>query len=402
MIEPATDGASPRAFLRLGGHSLARHQLGLALALGAERVICLTDVAHAELLALQHCAEAAGVLFHRVNGLHALLALVSAADEIIALGDGLLAWPEMALELLGQLGVLVQPVEMGVVAGFERLDINHASASALRVPGRLFERMAEMPADVDVFATLQRMALQAGIPQRGLSAQVLETGRWHILRSEAEAQTIEPRWMALHAVGAGLHGPSAWLGLLALRGFGPALLHAGSNGTVVALAAGVLLALALVAGWYAHIALALGLCAMASVGFDCAALFGRYERRALLLARPALPPALVYGALLDGALLLVLSFQQQLVGSSGIGPLFAPLMLLGLVRLVPDVLLVHQASSMRRERWVSWLKDRALLSLVLGGAAMAGGLRFGVAAVAIGLLGAGLVAAGRRDRLTST
>jgi hypothetical protein len=55
LIEPAEVARPPegaasapaRGLLRLGGHALARHQLGLALALGAERVICLIGPAAA-------------------------------------------------------------------------------------------------------------------------------------------------------------------------------------------------------------------------------------------------------------------------------------------------------------------------------------------------------------------
>jgi hypothetical protein len=394
MIEPATGGTSPRGFLKVGGHSLARHQLGLALALGAERVICIADGPDPELLILQHVAEEAGASFHRVGGLHGLLALVTSADEVLALGDGVLAWPDLALAELTSYCVLVQPVETGVASGFERLDLNYASASAMRVPGRLFERMGDMPADLDVFATLQRMALQAGIPQKVLSAETLQSGRWSLVQSESDAHGIEPRWIGLHAASAGKSGPSAALAGLGVRAFGPALLHAGSNGTVVAIAAGVLAALALVAGWFGHVGVALGLCAVASIGFDSAALFGRFERRSLLLPLPAIAPALVYSAALDVALLLVLSFYEQISGENILGRIFAPVVLLGLIRLVPAVL--------TDRRLAHWLADRGVLAAVLGLLAFGGLLRLGICGLAVGLLVAGIVAVGRQERLTPT
>ena len=137
-------GIASRAALRVGGMSLARHQLGLVLALGAERVVCITPVFDAAMIALQHEAEAGGARFHVVSGARGLVGLISAADEVIAIADGLLPWPSLAIMLVeaGQ-SVLVQPIEAGLNAGFERLDINHASAGAIRVPGNLVERLAE-------------------------------------------------------------------------------------------------------------------------------------------------------------------------------------------------------------------------------------------------------------------
>lgn len=390
MIEPADGGSALRASLRVGGHALARHQLALALALGAERVICITEGTGADLLMLQHTAEAAGALFHRVAGLHGLLALVSAGDDVIALGDGLLAWPDIATSLLANPCVLVQPVEAGLVAGFERLDFNHASASAMRVPGRLFEAMGQMPADIDIFSTLQRLALQWGLPRRELSAELVESGRWSLLHSEAEAQAIEPRWIALHARSDRKPAPSTWIAGWGVRAFGPALLHAGSSGTVVALAAGVLAALALVAGWFGHAALGLALCGVAAVWFESASLFGRFERRSLLLPRPSFAPALIYGAVVDASLLLLLAMEG---GESLILRVFPPLMLLGLLRLVPQVL--------GERRLAAWLEDRAVLAVVLSLSALSGLLAVGVCVVATGLLVLGLAVVGRRDQLTT-
>ena len=390
MIEPADGGSTLRSSLRVGGHALARHQLALALALGAERVICITEGTGADLLMLQHTAEAAGALFHRVSGLHGLLALVSASDDVIALGDGLLAWPDMATSLLANPCVLVQPVDAGLVAGFERLDFNHASASAMRVPGRLFEAMGQMPADIDIFSTLQRLALQWGLPRRELTTEAVEHGRWSLLRSEAEAQAIEPRWISLHASSDRKTAPSTWIAGWGVRAFGPALLHAGSSGTVVALAAGVLAALALVSGWFGHAALGLALCGMAAVWFESASLFGRFERRSLLLPRPSLAPALIYSAIVDASLLLLLAMQ----GGEGLTlRVFPPLMLLGLLRLVPQVL--------GDGRLAAWLEDRAVLALVLSLAALGGLLSVGVCVLATALLVLGLAVVGRRDQLTT-
>jgi hypothetical protein len=194
------------------------------------------------------------------------MGLVSAQDEVIALGDGVLAWPDLAHELLATPAVLVQPVEQGVAAGFERLDFNYASAGAMRFPGRLVERLGELPGDVETFACLQRIALQGGVPQRSVPDDVIAQGRWTLLHNEQEVQAVEPGWISHHLFEDGLRSPSEWLAGQAVRLAGPALLEAGSGGTVVAMAAGVLAALGMVAGGFGAITLGLMLVAAAWLG----------------------------------------------------------------------------------------------------------------------------------------
>jgi len=396
LIHPADDaGGLPRGLLRVGGHTLARHQLALALALGCERVICLTQLAtDHDISALQQAAQGAGALFHRVSGLHGLLALVTAGDEVIALGDGLLAWPDVVVRLLGAMPVvLAQPVDLGLVAGFERLDVQHASAGAMRVPGRLIEKLGDMPPDVDIFSCLQRIALQAGVPQRALPDDLAASGHWSLVRSEAEAQAIEPRWIASHAGAGGPLSPSRWVAGWGVRAFGPALLHAGSSGTVVAIAAGVAAGLALVAGWFGFVVIGLLICALAWVWFESAALFGRFERRSLLLPRPSVAPTAVYGWIMDATLLFLLAWQEATPGEALIHRGFGPVMLLGLMRLVPPLLTGRRAA---------WLEDRALLALMLAGAGLVDVVRPAVAGLAVGLLITGIVAVGRQNKLTSS
>ena len=331
-------------------------------------------------------------MFHRVPGLHGVLALVSAHDEVIALGDGLLAWPELAITMLDAGGVvLTQPVEIGLLAGFERLDINSASASAMRVPGRLLDRMGDMPADIDVFATLQRVALQAGIPQRPLPQEALDGGRWTLVRTEAEAHAIEPTWIRLHTSAGGRGSPAMWVAGWGVRHLGPALLHAGSSGTVVAIAASVLAALGLVLGWFGFVAVGLAFCAMAWIWFESAALFGRFERRSLRLARPNIAPVVIYGWGMDGVLLVLLALGQAPAQAQGGANAFAPLMLLGLARLVPPML---------ASRWAPWMKDRTILASVLATAGFAGMLGVVIGGLAIGYLITGIVAVSRQNRLT--
>ena len=389
--------------LRVGGMSLARHQLGLALALGAERVVCVAPVFDAGLIPLQHQAEAGGARFHVVPGARGLVSLISTADEVIALADGLLPWPALAMALLeaGQ-SVLVQPIEAGLSAGFERLDINHASAGAMRVPGHMVEKLAEMPADCDVFSALQRVALQARLPQRMLPAEVYESGRWSLVRSESEAHRVEESWIRLHTMpggfgpggtgpeGLGRVGAASPAGVLArhaVRRLGPALLHAGSNGVALAIAALVLALLGLVAGWFAYPATGFLLCAASWVLFVASALLGRIERDSLHLPATRIDREQAFGWVMDAILAALMAGTIAAIpGQMLAWRLFAPVMLLGLARLVP---------TLARGEWGGWLRDRSVRGVLLGVAAMFGLAGPAIALLAVAYLGVGLSVAAR-------
>ncbi|MDE2436891.1 MAG: hypothetical protein KGM49_11585, partial [Sphingomonadales bacterium] len=195
MLEMA-DATTPRAFLRIGGTTVAQQQLGLALALGCQRVVCVAHGLRAPLIALQHEAERAGVQFHVIAGPRPLLGLVTAQDEVLAFGDGLFASRREAVELLEQgQAVLVQPIEQGLAGGFERIDINHAAAAAMRIPGRLVDQLAELPTDCDAASALQRIALQGGVRQRSIPSVADGHLFWTLVRSDDEAHAIEPRWI---------------------------------------------------------------------------------------------------------------------------------------------------------------------------------------------------------------
>lgn len=179
-------GTAPRGALRVGGVSVALEQLVLVLSMGCERIFCLANRMTPEIAALQHEAERAGARFQLIPGPHGLLGQVTAMDEVIALADGLFASVSDAVALLEPgAAVLVQPAETGVEAGFERIDPTQASGGALRIPGRLVERLADLPHDCDAFSALLRIALQAGVAQRPLPppARVTVSGHCSTMKS---------------------------------------------------------------------------------------------------------------------------------------------------------------------------------------------------------------------------
>lgn len=395
MMEPAAGEGDPlRANLRLGAFTLARLQLGVFLALGCERIVCLAPAADEHVDALQTATEAVGANFHLVAEPRALIGLVTAIDEVVALGDGLLAWPQTAMALLNAgSAVVVQPIEAGLEAGFERLDLNHADAGAFRIPGRLIPRLAELPADCDGFSALQRIALQAGVRQRAMPAAALAEQRWTLVRSEAEAQAAEAHWIRLQTDVSDSDNASLLVAQWAVRRLGAALLHAGSGNRVVALATAVTAMLALVAGHFQWMAAAFVLAGFAWLLFCAAGLLARVERETLHLPAPRILRDVsfsgVLGWLADGILaLLIVEGIAFIPGQNGISRAFAPVMLLGLCRFVPQGL---------ARRWSRWLEDRGVLAIVLAGLAGAGMLETGIQVLAILLLAAGIWCASRQS-----
>jgi len=345
---------------------------------------------------LQRESERAGAGFHVLTGPRGLSSLVTSADEVLALADGLLPTTGDALRLIatGQ-AVFVQPAETGIPAGFERIDLNHAAAGLMLLPGRLVDRLMDLPPDADPASALLRIALQSGVAQRSVPDDVRQGGRWLMVRSEAEAQAAEDSWMARHTSG-GARTPGPLLARWLVRRFGPALLHANASGLVLPYGAACLAAVvALALAWVGLAWLALVLLGLAAVLQSTAAMLDRLQREALAL-RSGMPWRSAVSAIaLDVAIAVILVLSRApLPGESLIERCFAPAVLLGLVRLL---------ARMSTANWAVWLSDRLMLCLLL--ALMAAGrvIASGVPALALLLILAGLVldrAAARTDRLT--
>jgi hypothetical protein len=357
LIEPSAEGQVPRAFLRVGGLTVARQQLGIALALECERIVCLAPSLTPDILQLQHLAEARGAQFNVIAGPRPLLGLINTSDEVIALADGLFSSTAEAVDLLSEgQAVLVQPIEQGLAAGFERIDINHAAAGAIRIPGRLVEQIATLPADCDPVSALQRIALQSGIRQRQIPTPGQDGLFWTLVRSDAEAHTIEPQWIRQRTRDTVPLGPARGLALLAVRSFGPTLLHAGTGARALVIGAVVLALLALGAGWFGLPVLGLGLTALGWVLRESAALLARIEHEAAPRRR-GIDSLAVYGWALDGVIVLLLGWGAGIdPAHSLLDRMFPPFMLIAQLRIIAAI---HDG------RWGAWLTDRSLLSLAL-------------------------------------
>lgn len=393
MLEIAAEsGGLPRAFVRVGSSTVAGQQLAIALALGCERVVCVAPALTPDIVALQHRAEKAGAQFHVIPGTRPLLGLVTAADEIIAFADGLFASRERARALLESAQcVLVQPIEQGLAAGFERIDLNHAAAGAMRLPGRLVERLAELPADCDLVSSLQRIALQAGLRQVPIGP-IAEAGElWALVHGEAEALALEPQWIRQHTGASGPAGPSQVIASLGVRSFGPAMLHAGTGSGALLAGSLVCAVLAIGAGWLGLAALGLGFCALGWLLHQSAAIIARVETEddpgTLKLSMLS-----AYGWIIDGLLVTLLGWAP---GASRAMPLldrfFPALMLVVLLRIL---------SGLQARRWNAWIGDRGLAAAALIGPVAAG---FADPVAHLGAIAAAalvLVAIGGESRLT--
>ena len=182
--------------LPLAGKTIARRQLDFALAAGCERVIALGNGALPEALALRHATEARGARFQCIGDAHGLLGAVPAGDELLVLASGLVAEDTSALEALERgSAVLVLPAGPGVAAGFQRIDLERAWAGALVLPGRLVERLSDLPSDSEATAALLRIALQARVAEKRLAEEALDNGSWSIVTDDADLASRQRAWL---------------------------------------------------------------------------------------------------------------------------------------------------------------------------------------------------------------
>lgn len=373
-----------RAFLRLGGVTLAQHQLLVALAAGCERIACIARALDADLISLQHAAEREGARFHMISGPRGLSGLVTANDELLVFADGLVPAVKDSVELIGNTPVvLVLPAENSVPLGYERIDLNHAAAGLMLLPGGLVERLNDLSSDAEASSALLRIALQAGTTQRLVPQATLASDHWLLIRSEDQAHRAEMAWMERHTSGRG-KSPGLAIANFAVRSFGPALLHAGSGGRVLALSSLLLLAMALGLGWFGWFSAAIGICAPAWLLHKTASIIEEIQADALCRRQGVAAAQRPFGWLFDAVLAGTLVFAAAFVPGEALWQrAFAPFMLFGLLHLIAREI---------GPRWNSWASDRMLLAITLSIMSFAGWLAVGIPALAAVLLLANIFA----------
>jgi hypothetical protein len=392
LITPADDDPrTPLGALQLAGRSLAARQLDLAIRLGCERVICVAAALDRPAIALQHQAEAAGVKFNLIAGPRPLLGLVSADAELVGFADGLLPSPDDAERALaGGNGVVVLPVEAGVAAGFERIDLNHAWAGMFAMPGRLVERLSELPSDCDTVSALLRIALQGRVPEKILPETLLTEGRWTLIETKEQLAELEPDWFRRQAAAPSYFAPGRALARLAVRMWGAGLLRKDIKPSALTALGGLLSLVGVGGAWLGHLLAGIALCGLGWVLHETGEALRPMARAGADSEDHAALSALARGGGLDLAFALVLALPMTADWPTR---LFVALMVIGLLRL---------AGGQFTQKWAEFLQDRALLAAVLGGALVLGVLDPLLKVGGVLLLGALLGLAGRETRLTQT
>ncbi|BBC73025.1 conserved hypothetical protein [Altererythrobacter sp. B11] len=303
---------------------------------------------------------------------------------MLVLAPGLFAEDRRGLEQLRRGGgVLTLPAGPAIAAGFERIDLERAWAGALLVPGGLVERLADLPDDSNPFAALLRIGLQARLPERALSEEVLVEGSWSLPRSDKDARDLEDSWLDRHQS----RGPSSSLAgsaaLLLLRPLAGQLLARpralpgalGLTGLAIAAAAG-----AAAAGFPA---VGFLLLAMGAVGMPFCAGLAQLNAAPFGQARTA--PVLVLERLLDLSLAVC---GASAIEGGALHALFPPLVL---------VASLHAVNPGSAKPPVSLLGDRAVLSLFLASAAAFGLAEAALMLLALAVLAFGVVARWRNS-----
>ena len=368
-------GSLARASLAFGGRTIAERQLDFALAWGAERIICLAAGLDPKVMELQHAAEAEGARFNLINGAPSMLGLIAAEDELLVLADGLLPLSQRALEMLEQgRTVLLLEAEGGVAAGFERVDLNHAWAGALAVPGALVERLGALPPDIEPVSALLRIALQARISERLLSEAVLGSGSWSLAGSPEQMAHREAAWLGAQLPQVSGFAPGSWLVRGGVTRMGAKLLRRGTRPALLGIAGGVLAAGGVVAAWQEWPILGLLLAGLAWLASEGAGGLRAIARAGIRGKEGAGLPWTALGWGIDAAFVAILGFASSYSAPEA---LFAPLVLFGLLRIAPRLVDGTLAAT---------LSDRALLAVVLSIAAGAGALTGAVQVLALVLL----------------
>ena len=345
--------------------------------LGCERLICVASGLDRPQLDIQHRVESKGLKFNLVSGPRPLINMIGNSDQIVVIGEGLLPDLEIAEAALGNSqGIAVLPVEPAIAAGFERIDLNHAWAGVLVMPGRMVGRLGELPADCDTLSALLRIALQSRVAERSLPEAALAEGRWSMIQSKEQLAALEPDWIGRHAANASPFAPGRALARLAMRRFGRTML---GNGIRPELVTGLGIAIAAAgvgSAWLGQATIAFASCGLGWLLIEAADALGQIagsdSATDECLSRFAgLPHWLVD--------LFLLAVFVPLMGGGWDRGLVVPILLLGLVNL-----------SERRitAKWFEFLQDRAVLTAVLALVASTGFLEQTAGVISVLLLGA--------------
>ncbi|MGX7895155.1 hypothetical protein [Tsuneonella sp. HG222] len=380
----ATDDAAfepEREPARLGGRAVSLHQLDFALGQGCGKILCLGHGASPEAIALRHAAEAAGAQFQVLRGPRDLPAAVRGEDELLVFTRGLLPDSLVAFDLLRRGPVILSlPVRPGAGAGFELLDLTTAWGGAMKIPGRFAAAMDMLPDDGDAVSGLLRIARQAGVPEKELPEAELAEGRWVLLRTAEQGVAAESGWLRRRLPAVSPWRPTAWLARTLLRRFGSASTDRSHLKSGAKAVAGLAIAGAVAAAWYAAPLAGFALLALALLAIEFGDAAARLERPSF--AGEASPSKVSAG------LRIALDLALIVVGALAIpGALHRRIFL----AILPVALLQLWPGGNRAD-WRSLATDRMLVIAALALTTAGDGAEKGFMAVTLVLLALRLVA----------
>ena len=376
---------SPRgAFAHFAGAMVIERQLDLAIVLGCERVLCLTDEVGSEISRLQTRAQKAGVAFRAIRRPSRLPEMVSADDELVVMNAGLLPDDRTARAALDRQTILVLPADLAVPLGYERIDLEFAWAGMMRVPGRLVAGLNDLPEDVDTLSALMRMALQGGVGMTPVDRGILSQGQWHLDADRGALEERENRWIEAQRDAISFRAPG--LAVAEQSGLRLARDVVGQSAqSMPAIFSAALLCLAVAAGAFGWPASGIVLLAVSALSLHLAKVVDRVAKHGGQTAGQAKIIRFVSFAL-DPAFILLLTLASA--DELGFLRVFGPLMLFGLLRLGE-----YHASS----AWQKTYADRIALGLILAPFAFIGFTAEITALLALVVLGSRFVPVFRRD-----
>lgn len=373
LIVLTRDGPAPAIL----GKSLSERQLEFALAAGCDRVVLLGDGASAAVIALRHRAEAAKARVQVVSDAHSLAGSVGADDDLLVLQQDVLPESADALAALRDGPViLVLPAGIGVQAGFERIDLERASAGALIVPGALLPKLLDLPEDSDAHGALLRIALQQRLPEKGLGEGALSDGSWAMTGPASDAGHLQESWVARHLGAATGCSLSSRISHLVLRRTGVKLLELRHALAAMLAATLLLLGGAVAAAWDGFAAIGFAAIALAAPVVGAAIGFARLKTAPFGSA----PRIAAFRLLLDAALLA--ACYGAIDGS-------------WLHRLFPSLVLLAALHASRREdsgQVPGVVRDRFLIAGAIAIFAAFGLSEEGIMAASVTVLAANLAA----------
>ena len=241
-----TEEGGPCAYEMLGGKPLIAWQIDLMSSLGCDRILCLAHPGDEKIQEIRSLAEESDLVFQSVSGPLPLVGLISVDQELLVMADGLVVDSEALPDNFGsKRSVLTLPDDVGIAAGFERIDSEHAWGGLLLARGSIAAQLADMPADSDTVSLLLRLALQSGAQLTPVNPEVLRGGEWLLARDSAALEGREKALLDRSVEKSNWSAPSIALGQRIARALAPdglarGPLIASGIGTVTGLGALVL------------------------------------------------------------------------------------------------------------------------------------------------------------------